>query len=499
MEPQRSRFGKKLTKDAEGYMQSLEVDLEMFFQDIWGSEAHAIMLARQGIISKKDLKVILKWLERAKSDYESGKFKFDPAMEDVHMNVESYLIKNAGIEVGGKLHTARSRNDQVVTDSKLYLREQIIEIEELLIGLQSTLLALAKKNLDTVMPGYTHTQYAQPVTLAYWLTGYASMLNRDLKRLQDAYSTLNSNPLGACALAGTSLPIDRKLTTKLLGFDTVQEHALDAVSSRDFMLETLSALAILMSNISRLSADLIYWSSYEFGFVELDDSYTTGSSIMPQKKNPCAAELARSKTGTVYGALIQLLTTMKGIPMGYNRDLQEDKAPVWSAIKTSKSTLAVMNGMLKTAKFDKVRMAKRAGANFTTATELANYLVVEKGLSFRQSHRIVGNIVMRLIGAGKDFDDLIAVKGILKKSGLEIPMAAIERLLDPKNAIISYNSQGGTSPKEVARMIKKLEGSTRRYASSVKGRKTKIQKSRKLTETLVSRVLKGDDLSSVSI
>jgi argininosuccinate lyase len=493
------RFRKELEKSAEEYLQSVEVDREMVLQDIWGSEAHAIMLARQKIITDKDLKKILYWLEHVKADFINGRFQLKKQNEDVHMNVESVLIKEAGKEYGGKLHTARSRNDQVITDARLFIREQILEIEELIILLQNTFLDIARKHLETPMPGYTHTQDAQPITLAYWATAYVSLLMRDLARLENAYGVVDKNPLGSCALAGTSFPIDRRLTTKLLGFSAVHKHSLDVISSRDFIAEPLCALAIHMSNLSKLAEEMVYWSTFEFNLITLDDQYTAGSSIMPQKKNPCVAELTRGRTGAVYGALMQLLTTLKSIPMGYNRDLQEDKPPLWNAMATVKSTLKVMNGMMSTIRFHEDRMAELAGANFTTATELANYLVIEKKVAFRKSHEIVGNLVATLVEKGKNFSDFDTVEKVLKGEGIAISFNDLRDIVDTRKVVNAYKSEGSTSPKEVESMIEEFEQDIKKHEKSIKLHRDRIEGAKKLTQEIVNAVLSGRKVSGIEV
>ena len=321
------RFSSETTTETQDFTQSADADSRLVAYDIWGSQAHAIMLARCEIISGEDLRQILIWLRRAKEDYDNGSFILKPEKEDVHMNVESYLIDGAGIEYGGKLHTARSRNDQVLVDAHLYIREQILGTQAGLSRLCRVFLKIASNHAQTVMPGYTHMQHAQPISLGFWATAYVSMFFRDLKRLDAAYRLANMNPLGACAIAGTTFAIDRHLTTKLLGFDAVHTHALDVISSRDFIAETLFSLSLLMTNLSRLGEETIYWTTHEFGIAVLDDAYATGSSIMPQKKNPDVVELVRGRCGRVCGELLDLLTNLKGLPLGYSRDLQEDKRP----------------------------------------------------------------------------------------------------------------------------------------------------------------------------
>jgi argininosuccinate lyase len=493
------RFQKNPTRKVEDYLQSIEVDKEMVLEDIWGSEAHAMMLARQKIISNRDLKKILYWLEKAKKDYNSGKFTLKTENEDVHMNVEKYLIDGAGPEYGGKLHTARSRNDQVLVDAKIHIRYKILDIKKRIIALQKVFLRIAEENVETPIPGYTHTQDAQPITLGFWATAYVSMLMRDIRRLDNAYRIVDMNPLGSCALAGTSFKTDRMLTTKLLGFSGVHKHSLDVISSRDFMAETLCSLTILMGNLSKLAEEMVYWSTYEFGILELDDSYTAGSSIMPQKKNPCVAELARGRTGRVYGALIQLLTMMKGIPMGYNRDLQEDKPPLWNAFNILEDTLDVTTGMLDTMKINKERLADLAGANFNTATELANHLVREHGLSFRECHRIVGDLVGTLQRNGKRFMDFDEVEKILAKHGVQISYNEMRSIFNPKKNIYTYKSLGSTSPKEVSAMIKEFKKEITLNERTTSKQEKRIKDAERLTQRIVKAVLSGRDIKKMRI
>lgn len=491
------RFSSDLADETESFTESTEIDKRMVLHDIWGSQAHAIMLAKQTIISQNDLCQILKWLEKARHDYLEGKFELDPKLEDVHMNVENYLIEGAGYEFGGKLHTARSRNDQVITDARLYIREQILQTQALACNLCRVFLQITRKHFDDVMPGYTHTQHAQPITLGFWATAYVSMFMRDFRRLDAAYSVVNTNPLGACALAGTSFATDRKLTTKLLGFDDVHEHALDAISSRDFITETLSALAIMMSNLSKLAEEMVYWSSYEFRMVVIHDSYSMGSSIMPQKKNPGIAELTRAKTGKVYGALIELLTTLKGLPMGYNRDLQDDKPPLWRALDVTQSCLSVVAGMLSTAEFQIDRMDELANANFATATELANFLVNEHDIPFRKCHEIVGGIVGDLVENGLTFAELEETQKLLVERDVEIDISTLKEILDPKLAITKNKSLGGTSPAEVKRMSAEYESKLEKIETKLEAKRKRIEEAKNLTEEIVKKVLSGGDFISL--
>jgi argininosuccinate lyase len=484
----RGRFKGALAAEVGRFTTSLEIDKEMILEDIWGSEAHVIMLTEQNIIEKADAGRILKALEKAKNDFIKGRFKLKPGLEDVHMNIEDYVITDAGEELGGKMHTARSRNDQVLTDTRLHLREKILEIEESIVKLQKTFLELARKSTEKVMPGYTHTQQAQPISLGFWATAYVSMLTRDLRRLENAYADVNKNPLGACALAGTSFPIDRDLTTRLLGFDGIEEHSLDAVSSRDFIAETLSALSILMSNLSRLGEELVLFSTREFGIIELSDEFTTGSSIMPQKKNPDVAELVRGMTGSVYGSLTQILVTLKALPLGYSRDLQMDRVLLWNSLEKVNSSLLILEGAIRKAEFNEKRMLELASGNFSTATELANFLVSERGIPFRGSHEIVGRVVKELIKGERDFRDIKDTGDMLKKHGIDIPMKELTDILDPVKALGRNRSPGGTSPGEVRRMIEKMGAGIDIRAEHIKKRKTAIESARKLTEKKIKGI-----------
>ena len=493
------RFRSELTAETADFTQSIEVDARMVPHDIWGSQAHAIMLARQGIISNADVRHILIWLDRAEEDFRSGKFVLKPEREDVHMNVESYLIEGAGQEYGGKLHTARSRNDQVLVDARLYIREQILQIQGGLSHLCRAFLAIAQEHAETVMPGYTHAQHAQPISLGFWATAYVSMLLRDGKRLNAAYELVNINPLGACALAGTSFPIDRHLTAKLLGFDAVHEHALDVISSRDFIAETLFALAVLMANLSKLSEEIVYWTTYEFGLAVLDDAYAKGSSIMPQKKNPDIVELTRGRAGRIYGALMNLLANLKGLPMGYNSDLQEDKPPLWDSFDVVQSCLGVLPGLLETIDFKTDRMEALANANFATATELANFLVCERGLAFRECHEIVGGVVGDLVKMGKTFQDWEETQRLLQHRRVDLSISQLQSILDPKLALHNNRSLGGTSPAEVKRMADEFEEKLNEIEAKTRARQDQIQYAYQLTLQVIEQVLAGKTIAEIDL
>jgi argininosuccinate lyase len=489
------RFQDDIASTALEYTQSLAADAEILAEDIWCSKAHTIMLAACKIIDDDDARAILGGLVELVRDMEAGHFEFDVADEDVHMNVERYVAERHG-QRGARMHTARSRNDQVVTDTRLRTRRLILDIERELVGLQETVLKLASEHLDTLTMGYTHTQHAQPITVGFWASAYAAMFQRDLVRLSQAYKVTDINPLGACALAGTSFPTDRTLTTELLGFAEVQENALDAVSSRDFGLEFLSALAIMMSNISKIAEEIVYWSTYEFGLIEVADGYAMGSSIMPQKKNPCVAELIRGKTGRVYGALVELLTTMKGIPTGYNRDLQQDKPPIWEAAKFAASTVRTLDGLLSTLRFKDERMGELAGKNFALATEVADYLVKSQNLPFRDCHRIVGEAVGRLHRNGQSFLDIDATVDTLAATGVIVSAADLAPVLDPISSVDSHTSLGGTAPSEVARMIGESRNWLKRHESDLDARRVRIESAYQRTEAVVAAVIEGSAVSA---
>ncbi len=389
---------------ADDFNSSIRVDQRMYFEDISGSIAHAMMLGRQGIIPGEAAQHIISGLEQIRDEMDAGTLQADPSCEDIHMFVEQVLTERIGSE-GKMLHTARSRNDQVALDTRMYLRKESGSIRAMITELIEVLNDAAEKYRDTIMPGYTHMQRAQPVMFGHHLLAYAMMLLRDYDRLCDAEKRMNVSPIGACALAGTTYPTDRDYEAELLGFDSAAMNSMDAVSDRDFCLELMSALSILMMHLSRFSEELILWSSWEFGFIELSDAYTTGSSIMPQKKNPDMAELIRGKTGRVYGDLMSLLTTMKGLPLAYNKDMQEDKEPVFDAADTVKMCLGVLTPMLKgmNVKADKMYAAAQRG--FINATDLADYLVT-KGLPFREAYKISGSVVSYCIANGQVLETL---------------------------------------------------------------------------------------------
>lgn len=400
----KGRFKKELAKETNDFNSSIKFDKRMFEEDITGSMAHAAMLGATGIIEKSESEKIIDGLSAILNDIKSGALEIDETAEDIHTFIEGELTARLG-NTGKRLHTARSRNDQVALDIRLTLRKEIGEIEELVKELIGVICQKAEENKQTIMPGYTHLQRAQPITFAHHIMAYAAMLCRDLDRLADVKRRMNICPLGSGALAGTTYPLDREAVAKELGFDGITLNSLDGVSDRDFCMELAAALSIIMVHLSRFSEEIIMWCSWEFKFVELDDAFSTGSSIMPQKKNPDIAELVRGKTGRVYGALVSILTTMKGIPLAYNKDMQEDKEVTFDAIDTVKDCLVLFDGMLKTMKFRNEIMEKSAMNGFTNATDAADYLV-GKGVPFRDAHGIIGRLVLYCIEKETSIDAL---------------------------------------------------------------------------------------------
>lgn len=398
------RFEKSTDALVEDFHSSIRFDQRLYKQDILGSVAHARMLGSIGVISHEEANQLIAGLNEILGDIQAGKVEFELGAEDIHMNVEKLLTERIG-SVGKKLHTGRSRNDQVALDLRLYLREEIDHTKTLVNQLLQTLLKLAEEHLETWMPGYTHLQKAQPITLAHHLMAYVQMFLRDLGRLKDTRKRLNTSPLGSGAMAGTTFPLDRERVASDLGFDGVTLNSLDGVSDRDFALEFLSAASILMMHLSRLCEELVLWSSGEFQFISMDDGYSTGSSIMPQKKNPDVAELVRGKTGRVYGDLIALLTVMKGLPLAYNKDMQEDKEQVFDAVDTLQKCLLVVDPMLRTMQVNRDTMAWGAKGGFTNATDLADYLA-KKGMPFREAHELVGRIVLHCSKQGIGLEEL---------------------------------------------------------------------------------------------
>ena len=450
--PWGGRFIQPTDKLVEEFTASIKFDKRLYRYDIEGSIAHCKMLARQGIISPEEGNEIVASLEDIRGDIEAGNFAFPLDLEDIHMVIEKALVDRVG-KAGEKLHTSRSRNDQVSLDVRLYLRDEVNLTLNLIVALKSSILATAKNEIDTILPGYTHLQKAQPVLLSHYFLAYWEMLDRDEARLKECCNRINIMPLGSAALAGTGLPIDREYVAELLRFPRITGNSIDSVSDRDFVAEFIFDAGLLMMHMSRFCEDLVVWSSEEFGFVEISDSFTTGSSIMPQKKNPDVAELIRGKTGRVYGNLITLLTVMKGLPMSYNRDMQEDKEPLFDTVDTVKGCLHILSEMVRNLKFDRGKMLEEAAGGFSTATDVADYLVM-KGVPFRESHRIVGHLVRYCIEKNRELSILTIEEFRRFYSGFD---EDVYRCLTVENSVNSRNSYGGTAKETVLKRIEEIE------------------------------------------
>ncbi|MBP1157773.1 MULTISPECIES: argininosuccinate lyase [unclassified Paenibacillus] len=446
------RFTKKTDQLVEEYTASIMFDKELAEEDIQGSLAHVTMLGKCGILPLDDVEKIKDGLLKVQSMIRRGEMEFSISDEDIHMNIEKALIDEVG-SVGGKLHTGRSRNDQVATDMHLWLRKRVVEFVGLLNKVQEALIGQAKNNLDTIVPGYTHLQRAQPILFAHHLMAYVSMFQRDIERLQDSYKRVNVMPLGAGALAGTTFPIDRHFVAQQLGFDGVYENSLDAVSDRDFILEFLSNASTIMMHLSRLSEEFVLWSSTEFRFIELDDAFCTGSSIMPQKKNPDVAELVRGKTGRVYGNLFGLLTVLKSLPLAYNKDMQEDKEGMFDTVRTLQGALQLYAPMISTMKVNKERMRQAVNQDFSNATDIADYLV-NKGMPFRQAHEVIGKTVLYCIQNKKYLLDL-KLEEFHQFSKLFDQ--DIYTVLQPESVVNARNVYGGTAEAQVTGAIERAE------------------------------------------
>lgn len=454
--PWQGRFNQETDRDVEEFTASISFDRRLYKYDIEGSIAHCRMLSKCGIITKKERDKIIKGLKIISEEINKGRFPFKTELEDIHMNIEKRLMEKIG-SIAGKLHTARSRNDQIALDLRLYLRDEIKEITKEIEKFKEAIIDLAKNNIDIIMPGYTHLQRAQPVLFSHYILAYFEMFFRDKERFGEIFHRVNVMPLGSGALAGTNLPIDRKYVAKLLGFPKITQNSMDSVSNRDFIIEFLNAASINMMHLSRLSEDLILWSSREFNFIELPDSFCTGSSLMPQKKNPDVLELIRGKTGRVYGNLIALLTIMKSLPLAYNRDMQEDKEPLFDTVDTLKSSLSIYTRLLKKIKINKKEMLKAVSEDFITATDMADYLV-SKGLPFRKSHAIVGKIVNHCLKKGLLFKDL-SLREL--KNFSKLFEKDIKKVLLVENSIMNKEAVGGTSKRNVLKRIKEISSKKR--------------------------------------
>jgi argininosuccinate lyase len=442
------RFSEKTNQSVEAFTSSIDFDKYLYLYDIQGSIAHCKMLARAKIISEEEAETLVAGLDRVKGNIEQDKYQFDDSLEDIHMHVETWLFQDVG-QVAHKLHTARSRNDQVALDIRMYLRHETLQIIKLLISLRQVLLKLAQKQIDIIVPGYTHLQRAQPILFSHYLMAYFEMFTRDSNRFWDGFNRINVMPLGSAALAGTTYPIDRHYTAELLNFPEVSSNSIDSVSDRDFVMEFLSAASICMIHFSRISEEMVLWSSSEFRFIEISDAFTTGSSIMPQKKNPDVAELVRGKTGRVFGDLMAMLTLMKSLPLAYNRDMQEDKEPLFDAVTTVKACTDIYSRMLPNIRINKEVVEKATREGFLNATDLADYLV-SKGVPFREAHAVVGNAVHYALGLKKELHELSLID-LKNFSGLIsediFSFLTVEKMVDRRK------SYGGTSKQMVMEAI----------------------------------------------
>ena len=442
------RFSKETDSRVNDFNSSISFDARMYKHDIMGSIAHATMLGEQNIIDPSESKIIIEGLNGILADIESGELQFDPNAEDIHMFIEAELTERIG-DAGKRLHTARSRNDQVAVDIKLYLKDETVEIASLVSELIKTVISIAEQHLETVMPGYTHMQRAQPITFAHHLMAYAQMLYRDLTRLRDCYDRMNVMPLGSCALAGTTYPLNRKRTAELLNFREITMNSLDGVSDRDFCIELCSAISVLMMHLSRFSEEIIMWCSWEFKFIELDDAYSTGSSIMPQKKNPDVTELIRGKTARVYGDLQTLLSMMKGLPLAYNKDMQEDKEAIFDAVDTVKLCISTFIPMLDTMTVNKQNMRTAAAKGFINATDCADYLV-KKGLPFRTAYKITGTLVALCIEKNTTLEELELAE---YKKMCDTFDEDVYEAISLDTCVRERKSEGGPSPDAVKEQI----------------------------------------------
>ncbi len=452
------RFSKEVDSKVNDFNSSVSFDARMYKQDIKGSVAHATMLAEQGIIDVGESKAIIDGLNGILCDIESGALEIDPTAEDIHMFIEAQLTSRIG-DAGKRLHTARSRNDQVALDIRLYLKDEIEEITHLTLELENTIIDLAKQHTRTVMPGYTHLQRAQPITFAHHLTAYAQMLARDLSRLADCKKRTDVMPLGSCALAGTTYPLNRRRTAELLGFSDITMNSLDGVSDRDFAIELCSALSMLMMHLSRFSEEIIMWCSWEFKFIELDDAYSTGSSIMPQKKNPDITELIRGKTARVYGDLQTLLVMMKGLPLAYNKDMQEDKEAIFDAVDTVKLCISTFTPMLATMTVLEDNMRNAAARGFINATDCADYLV-KKGMPFRTAYKITGTLVKLCIDKNTVLEQL-SLEEYRQLS--ELFDEDVYDAISLDTCVMQRNVEGGPAPQAVEKQIQLLEQTLKGY------------------------------------
>jgi argininosuccinate lyase len=469
------RFTGNVAEQTLHFTETTDIDRRFVRHDIWGSVSHVLMLLKADLVTPGDGRKILAALLDLLEEERTRGIVLKVEHEDVHLNVEARILHALGVDVGGRVHTARSRNDQVVTDLRLYLREQILDTYAGTIELIQATLHRARVDGALIIAGYTHSQAAQPITVGFWLSAYASILLRDCSRLQAAFRSTNLNPLGACAIAGTSFSIDRHYTTELLAFEGVLEHALDATSSRDFAIDFAAAVASVMTTLSRLAEELVWWSSQEFRLLDVGDAFSTGSSIMPQKRNPVVAELARARAAVVFGALAELLAVMKSVPLGYSCDLQQDKPPLWRIVDVTLPTLSIMAAQIREMRIEADRAVPTLWQGFTTATELANELVRRHGLAFREAYAVTGQLVKVLSASGRDFRDIATVQDFLRTSGYGFDATELQAILDPAHCVRAQRSQGSTNPDCVEDMLGRAETEVQRHASFVETQRNRIQ------------------------
>lgn len=487
----RGRFARLMDKMASEYTSSMDADIRLFDPVVRINMAHVLMLEARGIIGKPDAGKIMRSLSNLRRRGVKV-LELKPELEDIHLAVEKHVIDEVGEEIGGKLHTAKSRNDQVAAAIRMVLRQEILEIQEGLLGLIGKILGLARRHMRTIMPGYTHLQAAQPTTFAHYLLAYAWHFSRDLDRLSEAYVETNFSPMGACALAGTGFPVDRRRVAQLLGFDGIVENTMDAVGSRDFGLQTMSCLALLMTNLSRLAEELVLWSSAEFDLIELPEEFASTSSIMPQKKNPVVAEIARAKSGRSVGNLVGALTLLKALPQSYSLDLQELTPLLWDTVDQTKATLRIMSGFVSAIKPKREVMRRRAEEGFAAATDLADSLVREAGLSFREAHAVVGRMVAEALRKRRTMqeltvDDLQAASLRVLRRRIQFSEEKLREALDLEVCVKRRGLPGGPSPGAVRKQIGQLKKGMEKHRRTISGRRRKLAKAERNLSRIVGR------------
>ncbi len=494
----RERLAREFDERTARFHTSVVEDLRIFEEDIDGTEAHDIMLHERGVIPLDALKLILRALEEVREEWRRGEVRIGAEFEDIHEYIEKRVIDKIGVHAGGMLHTGRSRNDQVAVDVRMRVREEILETAEAVLHLIEALLRRAEVHVETLMMLYTHGQHAQVGTFSHYLLAYADALIRDYQRLMDCYGRVNMNPLGAGPVGGTSIEIDRRRTTELLGFDSIAENSIDATSSRDWAIEASAACSILMSGLSRMASDLTEWSTREFGYIELADEYSSSSSIMPQKKNPSTLELIRGKSAEVFATLLELLTMVKGVQSGYYQDLQGTKPPLWRCFDSTRTSLEVMTGIISTLKVNAERMAEAVKGSFTYAVDLAEGLVSEAGLSFRESYRLVAALVREAIDKGISLSeleprDLVEASARVLGKRIELEKDFIREVTDPRGSLQRRRSQGGPNPSEVSRMIQERKGMLGELRHILTERKSKLERSKRLLRETVASYIEGNE------